>query len=90
MAKRKDKHTSKLFIDPSGQLDLLNKSYEQELKEQKRQHNEPVEKLSPADPFFPVYLFPGTYIFLPSHFSILSSLYRCVPRYLSYVVHHAE
>jgi len=36
MAKRKDKHTGKLFIDGSGQLDLLDKSYEQELKEQKQ------------------------------------------------------
>lgn len=36
MAKRKDKNTGNLFIDGSGQLDLLDKSYEQELKEQKQ------------------------------------------------------
>ncbi len=36
MARRKDKNTGKLFIDGSGQLDLLDKSYEQELKKQKQ------------------------------------------------------
>jgi len=40
MAKRKDKLTSKLFIDRSGQLDLLDKSYEQEIREQKKKQVE--------------------------------------------------
>ena len=32
MAKNGDKFTKKLLIDPSGQLDLVDKSYQQEVR----------------------------------------------------------
>ena len=40
MARKKDKNTGKLFIDRSGQLDLLDKSYEQEIREEKKKQVE--------------------------------------------------